>query len=58
MKKLEIVSMVRIEGKWYRQEEIPVDEFKKLLEAKITESMENIGFIKVEAPESAEAKTA
>ena len=45
MKKLEIVSMVRIEGKWYRQEEIPVDEFRRLLEAKITESMENIGFV-------------
>ncbi|MEH2947078.1 hypothetical protein [Sporofaciens sp. JLR.KK001] len=58
MKKLEIVSMVRIEGKWYRQEEIPVDEFRRLLEAKITESMENIGFIKVETSESAKEKTA
>ena len=58
MKKLEIVSMVRIEGKWYRQEEIPVDEFRRLLEAKITESMENIGFVKIETPESKKEKTA
>ena len=58
MKKLEIVSMVRIEGKWYRQEEIPVDEFRRLLEAKITESMENIGFVKIETPESTKEKCA
>lgn len=58
MKKLEIVSMVRIEGKWYRQEEIPVDEFRRLLEAKITESMENIGFVKIETSESTKEKTA
>lgn len=58
MKKLEIVSMVRIEGKWYRQEEIPVDEFRRLLEAKITESMKNIGFVKIETPESTKEKTA
>lgn len=47
MKKLEIVSMVRINGKWYRQEEIPTDEFRRLLEDKITKSMENIGFRKL-----------
>ncbi len=52
MKKLEIVSMVRINGKWYRQEEIPTDEFKRLLEDKITESMENIGFRKVKPPKA------
>ena len=46
MKKLEIISMVRIDGSWYGQEELPPDEFKGLLEAKITESMKNIGFKK------------
>ncbi len=52
MKKLEIVSMVRINGKWYRQEEIPTDEFRRLLEDKITKSMENIGFRKVKPPKA------
>lgn len=46
MKKLEIVSMVKINGIWHRQEELPPDEFKGLIEAKITESMQNIGFRK------------
>lgn len=48
MGKLEIVSMVKINGLWHRQEELPSDEWKGLLEAKITESMQNIGFRKKE----------
>lgn len=64
MSKLEIVSMVKINGVWYRQEEVPKDQFKKLLEAKITESMQNLGFKRDKVSEpmfenlSAKGKTA
>lgn len=64
MSKLEIVSMVKINGIWYRQEEVPKDQFRKLLEAKINESMQNLGFRRDKAPEpmlenlSAKGKTA
>lgn len=43
--------MVKINGVWYRQEEVPEDQFKKLLEDKITESMQNLGFRKDKEPE-------
>ena len=46
MSKLEIVSMVKINGVLYKQEEVPKDQFRKLLEAKITDTMQNLGFRK------------
>lgn len=64
MSKLEIVSMVKINGVWYMQEEVPKDQFRKLLEAKITDTMQNLGFRRDEPIESviedinAKAKTA
>lgn len=45
--KLEIVSMVRINGEYIRQEEIPAEEFRKLLEQKLDESMGDIGFERI-----------
>lgn len=44
MKKLEIVSMVYINGEWKNQDDIPPDDFKSLLASKMDESMRNIGF--------------
>lgn len=44
MQKLEIISMIRINGEWKNQEEIPPDEFKNALEKKLNETMRNIGF--------------
>lgn len=44
MKKLEIVSMVKINGVWMNQEDLPPEEFRRLLEAKINDTMQNIGF--------------
>ena len=44
MKKLEIVSMVYINGEWKNKDDIPPDDFKSLLASKMDESMRNIGF--------------
>lgn len=45
--KLEIVSMVRINGEYVHQEDIPAEEFQKLLEKKLDESMRDIGFERI-----------
>ncbi len=45
--KLEIVSMVRINGVKVLQEEIPVEEFRKILEKKLDENMKNIRFERI-----------
>lgn len=45
--KLEIVSMVRINGVKVPQEEIPVEEFRKILEKKLDENMKNIRFERI-----------
>lgn len=47
MQKLEIVSMVKVNGVWVRQEEIPKEELCKLLEKKLDQAMEGIGFKRV-----------
>lgn len=44
MSKLKIVSMVRIDGKLKKQEEIDPALFRKLVEEKIDFAMSNIGF--------------
>ena len=44
MSKLEIVSKVRINGELYLQDELAPEEFRRLVEQKITEFMEGIGF--------------
>lgn len=44
MKKLKIISKVRINGELIPQEEIPKNEFQRLLEARLKEVMGNIGF--------------
>ena len=46
MKKLEIVSMVRINGQLMKQEDVYPELFRKLLEEKIDFAMGNIGFEK------------
>lgn len=47
MKKLEVVSMIKINGVWVRQEEIPREELCKLLEKKFDQAMKGIGFERV-----------
>ena len=47
MQKLEIVSMIKINGVWVRQEEIPREELCKLLENKFDQAMMGIGFERV-----------
>lgn len=44
MKKINIVSKVRINGNLMLQEEIDPEVFRRLLEEKITDTMENVGF--------------
>lgn len=44
MQKLEIVSMIKVDGTWIRQEDILPEDFRKLLEMKMDESMKSIGF--------------
>ena len=47
MKKLEIKSLVKVDGKWVRQEDLAKEEFDRILEAKIDEVMSNIGFERI-----------
>lgn len=47
MQKLEIVSMIKVNGEWVRQEEIPKEELCKLLEKKFDQVMNGIGFNRV-----------
>ena len=47
MAKLNIVSMVEIDGKRYRQEDIPPEEFDAIVEKVIERAMRNIGFKRV-----------
>lgn len=47
MQKLEIVSMIKINVEWVRQEEIPREELCKLLEKKFDQAMKGIGFDRV-----------
>ncbi len=43
---LQIVSMIKVNGIWRNQNEIPREELCQLLERKIDSSMESIGFIR------------
>lgn len=47
MSELKIVSMVRINGKWMRQEEVDKELFQKLLGEKLDFAMGNQGFKRV-----------
>ena len=47
MAKLKIVSMVRINGQKVRQEDIPPEEFKAIVEKAIVRAMDNIGFDRI-----------
>lgn len=51
MSKLKIVSMVEIDGKRYRQEDIPPEEFEAIVEKVIERAMNNIGFVRVKKEE-------
>ena len=46
MKKLKIISMVRINGELFRQEDVEPELFRKLLEQKIDFAMGNVGFVR------------
>lgn len=46
MSRLKIVSKVRINGELYLQEDLDPEEFRRLVECKVTECMEGIGFEK------------
>jgi hypothetical protein len=46
MSKINIVSMVRIDGQWMRQEEVDPVLFKKLLGEKLDYVMGNQGFVR------------
>ncbi|WP_333813582.1 hypothetical protein [Muricomes intestini] len=47
MKELKIVSMVKINGTWINQDDVPPEEFRELLEKKLEETMNNIGFDRI-----------
>ena len=44
--KLEIVSKIRIGGELYLQEELDPKEFRRLVDERINEVMEGMGFIR------------
>jgi hypothetical protein len=44
---LKIVSMVRINGERVRQEDIPPEEFRAIVEKVVERAMNNIGFERV-----------
>ena len=43
--------MVEIDGKRYRQEDIPPEEFEVIVEKVIERAMNNIGFVRVKKEE-------
>ena len=45
--KLKIVCMVKINGQWVRQEDIPKDEFQRIIEKKMDQAMDSIGFDRI-----------
>jgi len=47
VKELKIVSMVKINGTWINQDDVPPEEFRELLEKKLEETMNNIGFDRI-----------
>lgn len=47
MRKLEVVSMVKVNGEWVRQEALPPEEFRALLETKLNDTMRDIGFRRI-----------
>ena len=44
MKGIEVVSMIKINGSWVNQDELSKEEFSRILESKLDETMKNIGF--------------
>lgn len=44
MKGIEVVSMIKINGLWMKQEDLSKEEFSEILEKKLDETMKNIGF--------------
>lgn len=44
MKKLQIVSKIRVNGELYLQEELDPKEFQELVTKKVDEIMESLGF--------------
>lgn len=47
MKKIEVICMVRVNGKKVPQESIPREEFNKMLEKKIDDAMQNLCFERI-----------
>jgi molybdopterin biosynthesis enzyme MoaB len=39
--------MVKINGTWINQDDVPPEEFRELLEKKLEETMNNIGFDRI-----------
>ena len=52
MQKIEIVCMVRVNGEKVPQESIPREEFNKMLEKKIDETMQNLCFERIRTAEA------
>jgi hypothetical protein len=44
MKGIEVVSMIKINGLWMKQEDLSKEEVSEILEKKLDETMKNIGF--------------
>ncbi|HIR76931.1 MAG TPA: hypothetical protein IAB97_08505 [Candidatus Choladousia intestinipullorum] len=53
MRKPEIVSMIKVNGVWIRQEDIPKEEVSQLVEKTITRAAANIGFDAIRKRETA-----
>ena len=45
--KLKIVCMVKINGQWVHREDIPEEEFRKIIEKKMDQAMDSIGFDRI-----------
>lgn len=48
-KKLEIVSMIKVNGVWIMQEELSGEELRQIVEKKLDAAMKNIGFERIPA---------
>ena len=47
--KLEVVSMIKIGGVWVRQDELPREQLREILEKKLDTAMKHIGFDRIPA---------
>ncbi len=58
MAELECVNLIKINGKWVNQKDLPKEEFDRIMGEIFTRGMANIGFEPVKKKQEPKTKTA